>query len=126
MCKIVSDVFQYIFGRKCLKIFDIKNFELHQVFIYNFLWQNVSILLYYRRALKALLSKNWFYFFFFVFHLLTYKKFHIFLDAKLQILIRYLSFFQMICIFWIYYVKPKVWQDTHTLTKKSCPEKTEN
>ena len=59
---------------KCIKYFLIynlmgkchKNFELYQVFIHNFLWQNVSILTSILYTWKTLLSKNWFYFFFLI------------------------------------------------------------
>ena len=71
MCYIVLNIFIYFFKYTFSDIFS-KNirpekFWTYQVFIHNVLFQNAPILPYITDALKALLSKNWFYYFFLIF-----------------------------------------------------------
>ena len=74
---------RYYFGTNYLKILKKNFFEPYQVFMCNFLFQNDKVLIkilevhqffmrqmfqYYWCTLKALLCKNWFYFFFLISH----------------------------------------------------------
>ena len=80
--KIFKRTISSVYVLNCFKCFQIYILEqmspkrptrkLYQVFMYDILWQNVPILLncsksYTADALKALLSKNWFYFVFLIF-----------------------------------------------------------